>query len=40
MARMNLSVGIKNLKRGTNIKTMEVPEKMRLRFKTGLKKIA
>lgn len=36
MARMNLTIGIKGLKRGTNIKSMEVPEKMRLRFNTGL----
>lgn len=36
MASMSLQVGIKGLKRGTDIRTIEVPEALRHRKKTGL----
>jgi DNA repair protein RadA/Sms len=36
MSRMNLNVGIKNLKRGTNISDIAVPEALRDRKKVGL----
>lgn len=36
MAGMNLNVGIRDLKRGTNISTIAVPEQLRKRYKTGL----
>lgn len=37
MTRMNLNVGIKNLKRGTNIKDIKVPAKLRERNPSGIK---
>lgn len=36
MASMNLNVGIKNLKRGTNITSIDVPEALKRRVKTGV----
>jgi len=36
MSKMNLNVGIRNLKRGTNIAEISVPEALRVRKKTGL----
>jgi len=36
MSKMNLNVGIRNLKRGTNIAEISVPEALRSRKKTGL----
>lgn len=36
MSKMNLNVGIKDLKRGTNINEIEVPDALRDRKKTGL----
>ena len=36
MANMNLNVGIKGLKRGTNIKEVKVPNELRTRIKTGV----
>lgn len=36
MSKMNLNVGIRNLKRGTNITEISVPEALRVRKKTGL----
>jgi len=36
MSKMNLSVGVKGLKRGTTISNIEVPEALRNRKKTGI----
>ena len=36
MSKMNLSVGVKGLKRGTTISNIEVPEALRARKKTGI----
>ncbi len=36
MASMNLSVGVKNLKRGTNLLDIEVPDALRHKQKTGI----
>ena len=36
MSKMNLNVGIKNLKRGTNINEIEVPQALRDRKKVGI----
>ena len=36
MSKMNLNVGIRNLKRGTSIADIEVPEALRDRKKTGM----
>ena len=36
MSKMNLSVGVKGLKRGTTISNIEVPAALRDRKKTGI----